>query len=245
VQLIDARDLYVKMRKSKGNKRVELSDEHIATIVSLYGDETDNGRSKWVANADLGYQKLPVQRPRRARVRGGEGALDTLRADPAWQHLALRKGADEKAVRETVETAVATLPADSLTLPEATTALKKADGWSGLLKASQQAVLDAIVFDDRDAPPVTDAKGRSVPDPRLRGFETVPLHEDIDDYLAREVQPHAPDAWAEADKAKVGYAIPFTEIFYVYEPPPPLEEIDAELRQVEHEILDLLAEVTR
>jgi type I restriction enzyme M protein len=187
---------------------------------------------------------VPVQRPRRARVRGGDEALETLRADPAWQTLALRKGADEESVRETVETAVSTLPDDGLTLPETTKALKKADGWTSLLKASQQAVLDAIVVDDRDAPPITDAKGRPVADPRLRGFETVPLHEDIDDHLAREVHPHAPDAWAEPDKAKVGYEIPFTEIFYVYEPPPPLEEIDAELRQVEQEILALLAEVT-
>jgi type I restriction enzyme M protein len=245
VQLIDARDLFARMRKPKGMKRVELADEHINTIVSLYGDETDNGRSKWVTNAALGYRKVPVQRPRRARVRGGNEALDTLRADPAWQTHALRKCADEATARETVETAVATLPDNGLTLAEASKALKKSDGWTSLLKASQQAVLDALVIDDRDAPPMTDAKGRPVADPRLRGFETVPLHEDIADYLAREVHPHAPDAWAERDKAKVGYEIPFTEIFYVYEPPPPLEEIDAELRQVEQQILDLLAEVTK
>ncbi len=246
VQLIDARDLFTRMRKPKGMKRVELSDEHIDEIVSLYGDEAVNGRSKWVANHELGYQRVPVQRPRRARVTGGPEAVERLRRDPAWGEAKTKKnGGEPEQVRDAIEQAVAALPADGLTLPDAKKRLGRHDAWKALLKAGQQTVLDALTVDAPDAQPLTDAKGQSVADPRLRGYETVPLHDDIGDYLAREVHPHAPDAWAEDDKTKVGYEIPFTEIFYTYQPPPPLEEIDAELRKVEQEILDLLAEVTQ
>jgi type I restriction enzyme M protein len=247
VQLIDARDLYAKMKRSLGNKRNELADEHIATIVSLYGDETENGRSKWVADTDLGYVKVPVQRPRRARIEGGPDALTRLKANPDWQDLSVRKGTDDPDhVRDTVEQALAAaLPTNDLTLATAKKRLKEADGWTSLLRKSKDAVLDALLVDDPDAQPLRDGKGNPVPDPDLRGYETVPLDRDIDDHLAAEVHPQAPHAWAEHDKAKVGYEIPFTEIFYVYEPPPPLEEIDAELRKVEQEILDLLTEVTK
>ena len=245
VQLIDARDLYAKMRKSLGNKRVELADEHIDEIVSLYGDETVNGRSKWLANDELGYQRVPVQRPRRARVRGGPEAVQALADHPDWASVRTRKNAgDPDEVRAAVEAAVATLPADGLTLPAAQKLLDEDGAWKKLLKSHQSIVLDALLVGDPEGDPLVDADGYPVPDSRLKGFETVPLGEGIDDYMAREVHPHAPDAWAEPDKAKVGYEIPFTEMFYVYEPPPPLGEIDAELKQVEQEILDLLAEVT-
>jgi len=72
----------------------------------------------------------------------------------------------------------------------------------------------------------------------------VPLGEDIDDYLAREVLPHLPDAWVDHTKTKTGYEIPLTRHFYVYTPPRPLAEIDAELRTLEAEIHRLLGEVT-
>ncbi len=46
------------------------------------------------------------------------------------------------------------------------------------------------------------------------------------------------------DKTRIGYEIPLTRHFYVYQPPRPLEEIDAEIKALEKEIQDLLAEVT-
>ena len=63
-------------------------------------------------------------------------------------------------------------------------------------------------------------------------------------YFAREVLPHVPDAWIDHDKTKIGYEIPFTRHFYVYTPPRPLAEIDAELRDLESQIQKLLGEVT-
>jgi type I restriction enzyme M protein len=90
---------------------------------------------------------------------------------------------------------------------------------------------------------VQKAKGEVLPDPDLRDFENIPLDEDIDEYFAREVTPHVPDAWIDREKTKIGYEIPFTRHFYVYTPPRPLKEIDAELRQLEEQIQELLGAV--
>ena len=73
-------------------------------------------------------------------------------------------------------------------------------------------------------------KGKPVPDPALRDTETVPLAEDIEAYVAREVLPHMPDAWVDEARTRVGYEIPLTRHFYVFEPPRALAEIDADLK---------------
>ncbi len=74
VQLINATDLFVKMRKSLGNKRNELSDGNIAEIVDLYGDLTKNGRSKLFDNSDFGYQPDYGRASIAARVSSHAGA---------------------------------------------------------------------------------------------------------------------------------------------------------------------------
>ena len=88
------------------------------------------------------------------------------------------------------------------------------------------------------------AKGKPVPDSSLRDTENVPLGEDIDAYFKREVLPHAPDAWIDPDKTKVGYEIPFNRHFYVFKPPRPLAEIDAELKGVTARILAMIGGLT-
>jgi type I restriction enzyme M protein len=75
-------------------------------------------------------------------------------------------------------------------------------------------------------------KGKPQGDSSLRDTENVPLTEDVDAYLRREVLPHAPDAWIDHEKTKVGYEIPFNRHFYVFEPPRELAEIDADLKKV-------------
>ena len=83
-------------------------------------------------------------------------------------------------------------------------------------------------------------KGKPLPDASLRDTENVPLREDIAAYFKREVLPHAADAWIDADKTKVGYEIPFNRHFYVFKPPRPLAEIDAELKGVTDRILTMI-----
>lgn len=86
-------------------------------------------------------------------------------------------------------------------------------------------------------------KGKLQPDSALRDTENVPLGEDITAYFAREVLPHAPDAWIDEDKSKVGYEIPFNRHFYVFEPPRSLHTIDEELKTVTASIMKMLGEL--
>jgi len=88
------------------------------------------------------------------------------------------------------------------------------------------------------------AKGKPVPDSALRDTENVPLGEDVETYFKREVLPHAPDAWIDHDKTRVGYEIPFNRHFYVFKPPRPLAEIDAELKGVTDRILSMIGGLT-
>jgi len=83
-------------------------------------------------------------------------------------------------------------------------------------------------------------KGKPQPDSSLRDTENVPLSEDVAAYFKREVLPHAPDAWIDPDKTKVGYEIPFNRHFYVFKPPRPLAEIDADLKRTTDRILDMI-----
>ena len=99
------------------------------------------------------------------------------------------------------------------------------------------------------------------PDSDLRDNEDVPLTADTargaevdvvnEAYFHKEVAPHVPDAWIDKDKTDdkdeqvgiVGYEIPFNRHFYEYEPPRPLQEIDAELDDLSGEIMEMLQEV--
>ncbi len=83
-------------------------------------------------------------------------------------------------------------------------------------------------------------KGKPQPDSALRDTENVPLHEDVATYFKREVLPHAPDAWIDHEKTKVGYEIAFNRHFYVFKPPRPLAEIDAELKESTDRILEMI-----
>ncbi len=104
---------------------------------------------------------------------------------------------------------------------------------------------------------VRDRKGAPKPDAKLRDTENIPFTYGSNDlgqsardaviqaYFDAEVKPHVPDAWVDAARTKVGYEIPFTRQFYVYQPPRPLEEIDRDLNVLVAEIMELLREVER
>ncbi len=87
-------------------------------------------------------------------------------------------------------------------------------------------------------------KGKPVPDASLRDTENVPFSEEVETYFKREVLPHAPDAWIDPDKTRVGYEIPFNRHFYVFKPSRPLAEIDAELKGVTDRILTMIGGLT-
>jgi type I restriction enzyme M protein len=134
----------------------------------------------------------------------------------------------------------------------------------------KKAVLAALSERDPGAVVCQDSKGRPEPDSELRDTEIVPLPEAIglplplgyDDkqatghgelvalvrshceaYLKAEVLPHVGDAWIDYGKTKVGYEIPLNRHFYQYQPPRPLDVIEAEIKGLEQEIMAMLAEV--
>ncbi|MFF1679790.1 N-6 DNA methylase [Streptomyces sp. NPDC058256] len=248
VVLLDARDQWQKMRKSLGDKRKELGKEHIAAVTRLYGDalsvaeDTENphhGKVKVFTNTDFGYQRITVERPLKLRFEVAEETLAALAASKPVQKL-------EKS-EDFVAAVRALLGSSWGTKSDALVALKDAVVGAGLLWPAgapfAKAVRETIGVRDPEGE-VQRIKGEPEPDAELRDYESVPLGEGVEEYLKREVHPHVPDAWIDHSKTKVGYEIPFTRHFYMYEPPRPLVEIDAELKALETEIQELLGEVT-
>jgi type I restriction enzyme M protein len=238
VQLVDARELWTKMRKSLGEKRKTVNDEQIAEITRLYSEFQEGERCKIFRNEDFGYRRITVERPLRVRWEATDESLEALRASKAVAKLG-------EEVSERLLSAVEGLQGTSTTEWEVF-AEKVRGALSGVGKVPkpvEKAVLDAAMVRDAEAPVVTDKKGKVEPDSELRDYENVPLVDDVNEYLKREVQPFVEDVWVDESKTRIGYEIPFTRHFYKYVPPRPLEEIDAEIKSLEAEILDLLREV--
>ncbi|CAM00208.1 type I restriction-modification system methyltransferase subunit [Saccharopolyspora erythraea NRRL 2338] len=248
VVLLDAREYWQKMRKSLGDKRKYVASDQIAEITRLYAEALQvakdenhplHGKVKVFENDDFGYRRITVERPLKLRFEFTEEILASLGEakqiqkldDPEQFVAALRPLLGQTWWKKT----------------EAWLALKDAIVAAGLTwptgAAFNKALRDAIGVRDPEGE-VQIAKGETEPDPELRDYENVPLDQDVEDYLEREVLPHVPDAWIDHTKTKIGYEIPFTRHFYVYEPPRPLAEIDAELKALEAEIQELLGEVT-
>jgi len=273
VQLINAVDLYHKMRKSLGNKRHEIGDgkdnkpDHIGEITQLYGGVIKNGRSKIFDNEDFGFRKITIERPLRLSFQATPERIESLREVKAFQNLTKskkKKGskaaeadiAEGRELQDTMIAALTTLDESKVYknreafLDDLDDAFKAAD-----LKVPapiRKAILTALSERDESAEVCTDKDGNPEPDPDLRDYENVPLKEDIRAYFDREVKPHVPDAWIDENKrdAKdgevgiVGYEIPLTRHFYEYTPPRPLEEIEADIKAIEKDIVRMLAEVT-
>ena len=257
VQLVDARDYWQKMRKSLGNKRKEFGAEHIAKITKLYGSFRRGDRVKIMTNESFGFLRITVERPLRLRWKITQETLVLVQADKRLIKLADGLDALVAAMNEHL----------GLSETDRKKVAKVVDPilrGAGLNTPQLKAVWDALALRDPEAPPILDRKGEPEPDPELRDQENVPLpavrvgfEEDptrrfstieyrtaVQDHLEREIHPYAPDAWIDHSKTKIGYEVPLTRKFYKYIPPRSLEEIDAEIKQLEAEIQDLLREVT-
>jgi hypothetical protein len=94
-----------------------------------------------------------------------------------------------------------------------------------------------------DAEPVLDKKGNPLPDKALSDTEIIPLQDDIDAYLAKNVLPYAPDAFLDRSKDKIGYEIPFTRLFYKFVAPASSDSIFEEIKALEAEETILMKEL--
>ena len=254
VQLINGVRFFQKLRKKLGDKSKELSDEHIRALAKLYADFKIGPDVKVFNNADFGFHRVTVERPLQLNFQASAERIARLDDERTWQGLVKTKKKGEAGQKEIAAGQV---------MQEAVLAMLKAVGGTKLYKARsefmktlkaaakakgvtiptsvQKGILSALSERDETAK-VCMKKGEPEPDTDLRDYENVPLKEDIGAYMAREVLPHVPDAWVDESKTKVGYEIPFTRHFYVYEPPRPLEIIEQEIRDLEQEIQGMLSE---
>lgn len=248
VQLIDATSFWVPMRKSLGDKRREISPDHIRQIVAMYHDFADGEYSKIFPTTAFGYRKIRVERSLRLNFQASAERVQRL-----WDQRAFHNLTEEQ--QQTILAALYGI-GDALFTDRAQfdAALKRATKTAGVTPSAavRKAIEAALSERDEHAAVCMDGKGNPEPDPDLRDYENVPLGESIEAYFAREVLPHVPDAWIDTGYTddrdqgigKVGYEINFNRYFYVYTPPRPLEEIEADIRALEKEIMAMLREVT-
>jgi type I restriction enzyme M protein len=256
VQLINAVDLFVKMRKSLGNKRNELSRENIDAITRIYGEGLAGEQSKIFDNDDFGYRRIVVERPLRLNFQASPERLERLQEERGFAGLAesKKKGtAGQRDVEEgrelqaEIRKALESIGGRTVykSRPDLENALDGAMKKAGLRLSApvRKAVLSALSERDESAEVVLDGDGNPEPDADLRDYENVPLKEGIHAYFEREVKPHVPDAWIDESKMRVGYEIPFTRHFYRYQPLRPLAEIEADIKKLEQEIQSILGAV--
>jgi type I restriction enzyme M protein len=245
VQLINATALWAPMRKSLGSKRRYLTEEHISEIARHLDAFEEGETCRIFDTTDFGYRRITVERPPQLAFHPKDPiSLEALQADKGWEKLDAER---QQALLE----ALAGLPDQPYYSRSGF--FKQVNGHlDGKLSTPEKKLLQKHLGEHDPEAEVCKSKGAVEPDPDLRDYENVPLGEAIEDYFAREVTPHVPDAWIDESKRDgkdgkvgiVGYEINFNRYFYKYAPPRPLEEIDAELKQVEREIMDLLGEVT-
>ncbi|MFZ4802187.1 MAG: HsdM family class I SAM-dependent methyltransferase, partial [Chlorobium sp.] len=203
VQLIDGTRLFRKMKKSMGNKRNELSDEHISELVRLYGNFRQNAQcttgnngseekpisSKIFRNFDFGYLKMTVERPLRLNFQASQERIERLANETAFQNLILsKKRSDEaqsedfrngKALQQALLEALHGMESDTLYrnrpafLKALDAALKSAD--IKIDAPLKKAILSTLSQRDEKAEICRDSKGNPEPDPELRDTELLPL----------------------------------------------------------------------
>jgi len=294
IQLINALELYVKLRKNLGDKNCEMTAEHIDQITQLYLDSTESDISKIFPNEYFGYNKITVERPLRLSAKFTKEAIETLRFDKniaeemKWAYTKfgddvytklkdLKPEIEKHLVKHEIKLKASDkknlLSQDfwkaQLEQMKETTKLMNAIGigqyddfntfsvlFADTIKEkklkldnkAQKAILNAITWKNEDAEPVikkTEKNGTILyeADSDLRDTENVPLDEDVQTYFEREVLQHVPDAWIDHSKTVKGYEISFTRYFYNYIPPRSIEEITAEILQLEKETDGILNEI--
>jgi type I restriction enzyme M protein len=237
VQLIDARDFFIKMRKSLGEKRKEVSDEHISQITRFYADFAEGEHVKIFPNEAFGYMRTTIERPLRGIWRtsrflaqlGSPDAEDWMRDNQTAINAALQPIGDHnnsKDMEKAIKNAISDL--DN----------KQAKALTALLRI--------------DGPVVRDKNNNPEPDAELRDNENVPLpagtptwgadpstrlanhaHRDaVDTFLKAEVLPYVSDAWVNYDSIKIGYEIPITKHFFRQSRSRPLVEVQGEIEEL-------------
>ncbi|PIN75637.1 restriction endonuclease subunit M [Candidatus Woesearchaeota archaeon CG10_big_fil_rev_8_21_14_0_10_37_12] len=253
IQLIDATSKFKKMRKSLGSKRQYISPEDIKEILEYYENFKPSRNIKIFDNEEFGYTKITVERPLQLNYCVNEERLENLYSYSAFSKLAesksknpdekLKEEEEGKAEQEEIIKALKSVGDKTY---------KNWDEFEELVKNALKNIKLTPIFikniilklseHDETAEYVLDGKGKKQADSNLRDSEKIPLKEDIQEYFDREVKPYYPDGWMDRSKDKIGYELNFTQYFYKYVPPRPLEEIETDIKKVTDEIAELVKE---
>ncbi|MEG0873415.1 MAG: class I SAM-dependent DNA methyltransferase [Clostridia bacterium] len=104
-------------------------------------------------------------------------------------------------------------------------------------------VLQAQV--DENNKMILNKKGESIQD-KEKGTDTesIPLTENVKEYMEREVLPFAPNSYIDNSKTKIGYEISFTKYFYKYQEPRSTKEIMNEILELDKKLDGVLKEIS-
>lgn len=282
IQLIDATEIYHPLRKSLGNKRREFTAADRKAITELYAAFEENERSQIHDNEEFIYREYTVMQPlqrsykiddERIERLAQSGALNSFYDPRKHEELAEKAEAGE-ALKKTEAKNLKKYEENKESYDEIFRLLKAHASEEKFLskeafepflqdllkpvalpKAQLTKILDGLSAMDKDAEIQRDKKGNTLYDKDTKDTETVNIREDVEDYMAREVLPHVPDAkaffeedlTAKTPKIKTGAEIPFTRYFYKYEAPRPSEELAEEFMALEtlvnEKVKDLFEEV--
>jgi type I restriction enzyme M protein len=228
------------------------------------GKEEDVVVSRIFPTTHFGFRKITVERPLKLNFLASPDRIARLEEEKAFQALGQSKKKGAAGAKEQAEGVVLQASIRKLVhaLPEKL--FKERGEFERVLDAVskkagvkvpapvRKAILSALSEHDETAAICRYGDGKVEPDPELRDTESVPLSEPVEAFFDREVKPHVSDAWVDTSRCDpkdgqvglVGYEINFNRYFYRYAPPRPLEEIEAEIRGVEKDIREMLAEVT-
>ena len=244
VQLIDASSFKTYI-KNLGNKRYEISAEQINDIVRIFADYKESDVCKIVHYEDFGYRAVTVQRPLRKKLVISAEGIESLMSAKAVLKLS---EADQQSLKSAIQGHLGEEHAYHWTAEFV--ANQKTNGLK-LGKPVQTAIQSAFAVDDPDGEEVLDARGNPVWDSELKQIENIPLGEDLDAYMQREVLPFVPDAVVDETVTDerdgqvgiVGYEVNFNKYFYHFIPLRDPNEIAEEIISLEMDAQKLIKEI--
>lgn len=273
VQLIDASGIYHKLRKSLGNKRNEITPEDRKRITELYANFEENELCQIYDNEEFMYREYVVKQPLQRSYAIDDERIENLVVSGALNMVydeakvnELENSEEELSAKEekTLEKLKAGKPLYDFIMEtlKANTGKKKymepvsfMARLSELLPDVDKKLLDRIADGlsamDKDAEIQKDKKGNVLWDNDSKDTEIVKYTESIEDYMAREVLPHIPDAKAffEEDTSakkpvvKTGAEIPFTRYFYKYQQPKASKDLAKEFVELDKSVNKRIAKL--
>jgi len=231
VQLINAVSFAEKMRRSLGAKRNQIPSSRIDEICAIHRGFQDGPHTRILRNEEFGFRRITVERPLRLSFQISPERIRSLAGKCATEVLDALAGMDHTVLYH-----------DQAAFDYALAAAFQEAGLK-LGRTLARRLHEAFSQQDDEANIYRDAKGRSIPDAALRDAEDVPLDQDVRAWFEREVLPHAPEAWIAEEESPVGYAIPFTRIFFEPELVRSPHEIAREIRDLEQETHLLLQQI--